>query len=150
MRALRCWVRGLSVKRRSIGFISCIASRFRWGWRFCWRSISGGFAKTAASAARCKGLAGVPDATETLTRVSAPSDGRSDTPMHGSEADFLTGISPFLGGYYLVLAAMNGFMAFHLWHHKHRNGEAIVWTGVSMLMVIVAAAAMGGSPPGLP
>ncbi len=71
--------------------------------------------------------------------------------MHGlSEADFLSGISPFLGGYYLTLALMNSVMAFHLWHNRHRTGEAIVWTGVAMLLVIVSAAAMGGSPPGLP
>ena len=70
--------------------------------------------------------------------------------MHGSDADFLTGISPFLGGYYLLLATMNGIMAFHLWHNRHKNGEALVWTAVSMLLVIVSAAAMGGSPPGLP
>jgi hypothetical protein len=71
--------------------------------------------------------------------------------MHGaSEADFINGISGFLGGYYLFLAAMNAVMAFHLWHNRHRTGEAIVWTGVSLLLVIISAAAMGGSPPGLP
>ena len=48
------------------------------------------------------------------------------------------------------IAAMNAFMAYHLWHHKHRTGEAIVWTAVSLICVIVAAAAMGGSPPGFP
>jgi hypothetical protein len=71
--------------------------------------------------------------------------------MHGaSEADFINGISGFLGGYYLFLAAMNAVMAFHLWHNRHRTGEAIVWTGASLLLVIISAAAMGGSPPGLP
>ncbi|MEX0678992.1 MAG: hypothetical protein WD063_18100 [Pirellulales bacterium] len=71
--------------------------------------------------------------------------------MHSvSEADFMTGISPFLGGYYLFLAAVNAAMAFHLWHNRHRNGAAMVWTGVSMLLVVVSAAAMGGSPPGWP
>jgi hypothetical protein len=70
--------------------------------------------------------------------------------MHGSQADFLTGISPFLGGYYLFLAGMNAIMAFHLWHNRHKNAAAIVWTGISMLLVVVSAAAMGGSPPGLP
>jgi hypothetical protein len=71
--------------------------------------------------------------------------------MHGvSEVDFLRGISPFLGGYYLLLAGMNAVMAFHLWHHRHRTGAAIFWTGVAMLLVVISAAAMGGSPPGLP
>jgi hypothetical protein len=71
--------------------------------------------------------------------------------MHGaSEADFLRGISPFLGGYYLFLGLMTAIMAFHLWHNHHRNRAAIVWTAISLGMVIIAAFAMGGSPPTLP
>ena len=70
--------------------------------------------------------------------------------MHGvSEVDFLRSISPFLGGYYLLLAGMNAVMAFHLWHNRHRTVAAIFWTGVAMLLVVTSAAAMGGSPPGL-
>ena len=70
--------------------------------------------------------------------------------MHGSEADFLKNIAPFLGGFYLLLSVMNAVMAFHLWHNKHRLGEAIFWVAVSFLLVGVASAAFGGSPPGFP
>ncbi|REK09373.1 MAG: hypothetical protein DWQ37_18200 [Planctomycetota bacterium] len=71
--------------------------------------------------------------------------------MHGvSEAEVVSGIAPFLGGYYLFLASMNAVMAFYLWHYKHRTNDALVWTAFSLFMVIVSAAAMGGSPPGLP
>jgi hypothetical protein len=70
--------------------------------------------------------------------------------MHGSYEEFITGIAPFLGGYYLSLAAMNAVMAFYLWHYKHKLGEAIFWVAVSFVLVAVASAAMGGSPPGIP
>jgi len=71
--------------------------------------------------------------------------------MHGvSEADFLRGISPFLGGFYLFLGVVNGIFAYHLWHNLHRTRDAIIWVVVSLFLVIIAAAAMGGSPPGLP
>ncbi|MGD9721809.1 MAG: hypothetical protein AB7U76_11305, partial [Pirellulales bacterium] len=70
--------------------------------------------------------------------------------MHGSYQDFITGISPFLGGYYLTLAAMNAVMAFYLWHYRHDIRQAMVWTVFSFLLVAVASAAMGESPPGFP
>lgn len=71
--------------------------------------------------------------------------------MHGvSEAEFLKDISPFLGGYYLFLALMNAVMAYHLWHNRDRIRAAIVWTGISMLLIIVSAASQGGTPPTLP
>jgi hypothetical protein len=70
--------------------------------------------------------------------------------MHVSEAEFLSGISPFLGGYYLFLALVNAGVAYHLWHNRHRTGEAIAWMVVSLALVVISAAAMGGSPPTLP
>jgi hypothetical protein len=70
--------------------------------------------------------------------------------MHVSEAEFLSGISPFLGGYYLFLAVVNSIMAYHLWHNRHKVGEAIVWVVISLALVVISAAAMGGSPPTLP
>jgi hypothetical protein len=70
--------------------------------------------------------------------------------MHGSQADFIEGIAPFLGGYYLALAAMNAVMGFYLWHYRHRLGEAMFWTAGSFVLVGIASAAMGGSPPGFP
>ena len=39
-------------KKRSIGFTFCTALRSRWRFRCCWRSTSGGYARTAASADR--------------------------------------------------------------------------------------------------
>jgi Cytochrome b(C-terminal)/b6/petD len=70
--------------------------------------------------------------------------------MHGSTADFLSSISGFLGGYYLFLAAANAFVAFDLWHHRHKLGPACFWIAIAFVLVAVASAAMGGSPPGLP
>ncbi len=70
--------------------------------------------------------------------------------MHGSQEAFVEGISGFLGGYYLCLALMNAVMAFHLWHYRHQLTSAIVWVAVSFVLMAVAAAALGGSPPPLP
>ena len=64
--------------------------------------------------------------------------------MHGSD------VSGFLGGYYLCLATMNAVVAFYFWHKKHDIASAVVWISVSMILVAVASAAFGGSPPGLP
>ncbi len=66
--------------------------------------------------------------------------------MHGSSTD----ISGFLGGYYLFLAAMNAVMAFHVWHNRHRVGEAIFWIVVFFGLMAAAASSLGHSPPGLP
>lgn len=66
--------------------------------------------------------------------------------MHGSQAD----ISGFLGGYYLCLAVMNAVVAFYFWHNRHKNFEGVVWATVSIILVAIASAAFGGSPPGLP
>jgi hypothetical protein len=65
--------------------------------------------------------------------------------MHGSQD-----ISGFLGGYYLFLAAMNAVMAFHLWHNRHKPAAAVFWVAVAGMLTAIAAAAMGGTPPGLP
>ncbi len=70
--------------------------------------------------------------------------------MHGSTQDFITSIAGFLGGYYLCLAAMNAVMAFYLWHNRHKTTEAMFWVAVSFVLAGIAAAAMGGVPPGLP
>ena len=70
--------------------------------------------------------------------------------MHGSYDNFITGIAPFLGGYYLTLSAMNAVMAFYLWHYRHKLSQALFWVVVSFVLVGVASAAMGGSPPGVP
>jgi Cytochrome b(C-terminal)/b6/petD len=69
--------------------------------------------------------------------------------MHDS-AEFLQQISGFLGGYYLALAVMNGIAAYYLWHFKHRNVDALIWTCFAGLMVILSPLAYSGSPPGFP
>jgi hypothetical protein len=70
--------------------------------------------------------------------------------MHGSAHDFIENIAGFLGGYYLVLAAMNAFAAFYMWHYKHKLGQALAWLLLAMVMVIFSPAAGSGSPPGIP
>jgi hypothetical protein len=69
--------------------------------------------------------------------------------MHDS-AEFLQQISGFLGGYYLALALINGVAAYYLWHFKHRNFDALIWTAFAGLMVILSPLAYSGSPPGIP
>src|SRR4029079_7487239 len=69
--------------------------------------------------------------------------------MHGSLADHLARISPFLGGYYLTLALMNSVAAFYLWHYKHRVISALVWTAIAFALVLTSGFAMSGEPPGL-
>ncbi len=70
--------------------------------------------------------------------------------MHGSNEDFIAGISGFLGGYYLTLAAICAAMAFYLWHYRHTIDKALFWVAGAFVLMAVAAAAMGGSPPGFP
>ena len=70
--------------------------------------------------------------------------------MHGSHAEFLEGISGFLGGYYLTVALMNAVAAFYLWHYRHRVGQAVVWTFVASVLVIISAVSFGGTPYELP
>jgi hypothetical protein len=66
--------------------------------------------------------------------------------MHGDEAKFLQSIGGFLGAYYLVLALMNGIMAFYLWHKRHENALALVWLGVGLLFVVISPLALSGNP----
>ncbi len=69
--------------------------------------------------------------------------------MHGSAHDFIENIAGFLGIYYLILAAMNAFAAFYLWHYKHKQAAALVWLILALVMVIFSPAAMSGSPPAI-
>jgi len=70
--------------------------------------------------------------------------------MHGSDTEFIAGISSFLGGYYLLLAVMNGVAALYLWLRLSKGRQAIVWLAVSTVFVILAAFAQGGTPPQMP
>ncbi len=65
--------------------------------------------------------------------------------MHGA-----SDISGFLGGFYICLAVMNAIYAYYWWHKRHNNTQAILWAGVSFVLVFIAAASLGGSAPGLP
>jgi len=75
--------------------------------------------------------------------------------MHGpSSEEFLSGISGFLGSYYLALAAMNGVAAFYLWQTGRSTQlckigplaitTATLWLFVSILFTIIAPLAMSG------
>ena len=76
--------------------------------------------------------------------------------MHLSEAEFLEGISGFLGAYYLVLAVSNALMAYYLWKSERAGvlcrclgfplTTALVWLLVALLYVIIAPLAMSGNP----
>lgn len=73
--------------------------------------------------------------------------------MHGDLGEFLHGIRYFLGGYYLVIAALNGAAALLLWQKWKQGGAALAALVFSMVMVIFAPAAMSGDPaivPSLP
>jgi Cytochrome b(C-terminal)/b6/petD len=63
---------------------------------------------------------------------------------------FLSGMSGFLGGYYITLAVMNGVMALYLWQKKDDPGKALVWVFVAGLFVILAPLAASGYPSMVP
>jgi hypothetical protein len=75
------------------------------------------------------------------------------TPLLASEVNvpvFLERMAGFLGGYYLVIAAMNWVMAFNLWQKRHAIGPAIFWAFVGVVCVILSAFAASGSEQLMP
>jgi hypothetical protein len=64
--------------------------------------------------------------------------------MHGNEAFFLQQISPFLGTYFLALAAMNGLAAFYCWHTLHRSRLALGWLVLALVLLIMSPFAYSG------
>jgi hypothetical protein len=85
--------------------------------------------------------------------------------MHGhlSEQEFLTGISSFLGGFYLFIAVMNAVAAFFLWRSGTARTlfafprrfplfgggvvtDAVLWLGVSLVFIILAPLGASGDP----
>ena len=119
-----------SAKRRSTGFTSCTASRFRWRWRCCWRSTSGGCARTAASAGRFEGE-GRGSRSEERERTfgrHSPLDSSILTPrhMHGlTDAQFLSKVASLSGARTtLRWPLMNGVAA--LLSVAHGPGEDVV------------------------
>ena len=69
--------------------------------------------------------------------------------MH-SEAEHLLAIGPFLAGYYLFLAAMNGLAAYLCWDVWKRNGVALGCLVFALFCTILAPFAGSGSAIGAP
>jgi hypothetical protein len=71
--------------------------------------------------------------------------------MHsGYDPIFNERVANFLGPYYLILAAMNGFAALLLWLRWKRSVEAAVWVAVACLFTMVAAIVGSGKVFGIP
>ncbi len=67
--------------------------------------------------------------------------------MHGNEAEFLQGMSGFLGGYYITLAIVNGVAALYVWEKLHKPRLALAWTGLAVIFLgILAPIAFSGNP----
>jgi hypothetical protein len=64
--------------------------------------------------------------------------------------EFLSRISGFLGGYYLVLAVMNAVMALVLWKQKNAIGAALLWVCVAGAFVILSPLAASANPSMMP
>jgi Cytochrome b(C-terminal)/b6/petD len=62
----------------------------------------------------------------------------------------LESIAGGLGVYYLLLAAMNAVCALYLWRRKDEPGQALIWTTVAIVFVIMAPLAMSGYPEWVP
>ena len=62
----------------------------------------------------------------------------------------ITSIAGGLGVFYLLLAAMNGVLAMHLWRKQNRPQAALVWTVVALIFVIMAPLALSGDPNWVP
>jgi hypothetical protein len=72
--------------------------------------------------------------------------------MH-SNPFFLKDVAGFLGGYWTVVAVMNGVCALVLWRRKGQPGWAVVWSAFAAAMMILASLALSASPglvPALP
>ena len=62
----------------------------------------------------------------------------------------LEAIAGGLGIYYLLLAAMNAVCALYLWRRKDEPGQALFWTVVAVVFVIMAPLAMSGNRAWVP
>jgi hypothetical protein len=66
---------------------------------------------------------------------------------------FLEDVGGFLGGYYAVLAAMNGVAALVLWQKKGQTAWGVVWAAFAGVMMILSSLALSRSEalvPALP
>lgn len=69
--------------------------------------------------------------------------------MH-SNGFFLSDVAGFLGGYYTVLAVMNGVAALLMWRRQSRTRWAAVWAAYAGGMMILASLALSGSASMVP
>jgi hypothetical protein len=69
--------------------------------------------------------------------------------MH-SNGFFLSDVAGFLGGYYTVLAVMNGVAALLMWRRQNRTVWAAVWAAYAGAMMILASLALSGSASMVP
>ncbi|NBP87331.1 MAG: hypothetical protein EBU59_02245 [Planctomycetia bacterium] len=69
--------------------------------------------------------------------------------MH-SNGFFLSDVAGFLGGYYTVLAVMNGVAALLMWRRQSRTVWAAVWAAYAGAMMILASLALSGSASMVP
>ncbi len=69
--------------------------------------------------------------------------------MH-SDPFFLRDTSGFLGGYYTLIALVNGVFAFLLWRRQGSVGWAVFWTVFAGAMMVLASLAMSASPAWVP
>ena len=70
--------------------------------------------------------------------------------MH-SNGFFLSDVAGFLGGYYTVLAIMNGVAAFMMWRRQQsRTSWAVAWAAYAGGMMVLASLALSGSASMVP
>ena len=67
--------------------------------------------------------------------------------MHGlTYEEFLSQLSGFLCGYYVLIAAMNGLFALYRWKQKGESKQALAWSGLGLVSLILAAMVASGNP----
>ncbi|MBI83342.1 MAG: hypothetical protein CMJ81_09115 [Planctomycetaceae bacterium] len=64
--------------------------------------------------------------------------------MHVNEAEFLQGISGFLGSYYVTLAVLNGIAALYVWERLEKSRLALVWLALAVFFLALSPLAFSG------
>jgi Cytochrome b(C-terminal)/b6/petD len=70
--------------------------------------------------------------------------------MHTSPEEFIQGIAPFLGLFYLALALMNAGAGLYLWLGLNQPRKALFWTLVAGFFMILSPLSLGGDAPYIP
>lgn len=66
--------------------------------------------------------------------------------MHGiTYEEFLSQLSGFLCGYYVLIAAMNGLFALYRWKQKGESKQALAWSGLAIVTLVLAAMVASGN-----